>query len=78
MRLTSMPESKTQSFLIRVWIEPREIVGTSVIWRGSAQMVSSGEQVYFKSFDELNAFIASKMSLPYFPDSQQGPLRKES
>ena len=73
-----MPGFNTQSFLIRVWIEPREIEGASVVWRGMAQLVSNGELIYFKSFSELNAFIASKMSLPYLPDSGLETSEKES
>jgi hypothetical protein len=67
-----VPDFRTQSFIIRVWIEPREIEGASVLWRGMAQLVSSGEMVSFQSFDELNTFIAKKLGIEYPPEAGAG------
>lgn len=72
-----MPRSNTQSFLIRIWIENREIEDPSIVWRGMAQLVSTGDQIYFKSFEELNAFLAGKMLIPYQPCPDREPENKE-
>ncbi len=72
-----MTRHNTQSFLVRIWIEPREIEGEPLVWRGSVQQVSSGEQVYFKSFVELNTFIAFKSYIPYTPGTSTDAEIKE-
>jgi hypothetical protein len=52
-----MPENIGRSFLVRVWLEPREIPNESEEWRGMIQDVMSGERKYFRRFDEMIRFV---------------------
>jgi hypothetical protein len=56
--MRSLDES-IHSFIVRVWLEPREIEGAKPKWRGSIEHVNSGEQRYLKSLEEVTDFIAS-------------------
>lgn len=47
----------TTSYIVRVWIEHREIEGAPVEWRGSIEHVPSGMTRYLTDLDELGRFI---------------------
>jgi hypothetical protein len=49
----------TNSFVVRIWQEPREIVDELPDWRGWVEHVQSGERTYFRDMEESAAFIAS-------------------
>jgi hypothetical protein len=64
----------TRAFLIRVWIEPREIENGSVIWRGmvrivgepraeggKGQVASLPVQAYFVTLEELQHFLVNHL-----------------
>lgn len=61
----------TRAFLIRVWIEPREIEDGSTIWRGVIRIITDprqGEpaaglplQAYFATFEELHHFLVNHL-----------------
>ena len=57
-----MPENTSRSFLVRIWIEPREIPKQAFEWRGKIQDVMSGESKYFKNFDDMVAFVVLHIS----------------
>ncbi len=53
--MTPASERSEHLFIVRVWQEPAQIqAGT---WRGSIEHVSSGQRLYFTSFNDLNDFI---------------------
>lgn len=52
-----MPENTSRSFVVRIWIEPREIASKNYEWRGMIQDVITDERKYFKEFDEMIAFV---------------------
>jgi hypothetical protein len=54
-------EDDTHVFIVRIWLECRDIEGTNVVWRGVIEHVTSGERRYVKDLDDLVSFIA-----PYF------------
>lgn len=54
-------ESGTQSFVIKVWLEDTGEEATRATWRGHITHVPSGEKRYFKSPEEVTAFIASRL-----------------
>jgi len=58
-----MPGNIARSFLIRIWIEPREFPNASFEWRGMIQDVMSGERRYFKKFDEMVTFVVLSILL---------------
>ncbi len=51
-------EDKTHVFMVRIWLERREIEGASTEWRGVIEHVTSGERQYLKDMDDITAFIA--------------------
>jgi hypothetical protein len=55
--MESSPEH-THAFIVRIWIEPREIEGETPLWRGVIEHVGSGERRYIKHLKELEEFIA--------------------
>ena len=50
-------EEKTQSFIVRVWVEPREKEDAPPEWRGMIEHVASGERLYLKNLNEITFFI---------------------
>jgi hypothetical protein len=57
-----MPGSINHSFVVRIWIEPREYPKAPVEWRGMIQDVISGQSKYFRELDEMVAFIVLQIS----------------
>jgi hypothetical protein len=57
-----MPENFSRSYVVRIWIEPRELPNETIEWRGMIQDVLSGEKKYFMKFDELIDFMILQIS----------------
>jgi hypothetical protein len=52
------PENYDESFVVRVWREPREIGGAAPIWRGSIEHVNSRKRLYLNDLDnDLDAIL---------------------
>ena len=64
------PKHKRHSFVIRIWIEPREIAGEVPQWRGIIQHALYGDQRHLKDLDEIIGFIE-----PYMTDMGIKPSR---
>lgn len=45
------------AFIVRVWLEQREIAGAPAAWRGSIEHVASGKVRYITNLDEIKHFI---------------------
>jgi hypothetical protein len=54
-------EDFTHAFIVRFWLEPREIKDAMPIWRGMIKHVPSGRRRYLKKFDEIVPFIESHL-----------------
>jgi len=52
-------EANSHSFIVRFWVEPREIEDAKPVWRGVVEHVSSGRKLYLKNLKEIKAFIES-------------------
>ena len=50
-------EDSTTAYIVRVWVERREVEDASVEWRGSIEHVASGRTKYLTDLDELARFI---------------------
>jgi hypothetical protein len=50
-------EDHAAAFIVRVWLEPRELEDAPVTWRGSIQHVESGRIKYLAHLNELAQFI---------------------
>ena len=48
----------THAFILRLWLEPREIEGVDPEWRGMIEHVPSGKRRYVTDLRDLMAFIA--------------------
>lgn len=57
-----LPARVGHSFVIRIWIEPRELPNSDLECRGMIQDVATGERQYFKVFDEMIAFMLLQIS----------------
>ena len=59
---SAMHENISRSFVVRIWIEPRELPNETLEWRGMIQDVLSGEKKNFRKFDELIDFMILQIS----------------
>jgi len=48
----------THAFIVRIWIEPRELKDAELIWRGVIEHVEGDERVYFDHLDKVSAYFA--------------------
>ncbi len=46
------------SFVLRFWLERREIEGAIPVWRGAIELVPSGERQYFEGVNQLLGILA--------------------
>lgn len=52
----------TQAFVVRIWIEPRQMKNAEPIWRGVIERVDSGDRVYFDQLDKISAYFAKYLT----------------
>ena len=52
-------EANSHSFILRFWVEPREIKDDRPVWRGVVEHVSTGKKMYLKNLEEIKVFINS-------------------
>lgn len=55
------PEHCTESFVVRVWLERREIADALPEWRGVIEHVASGKRQYILDLDMVVLFMAEYM-----------------
>ena len=48
---------EAQSFIVRLWQEPREVVGATAEWRGEILRVGYEDRVRFRSFERMLQFV---------------------
>ena len=48
----------THAFIVRIWIEPREMKDVEPIWRGVIQHVEADKRVYFDHLDKMSTYFA--------------------
>jgi hypothetical protein len=48
----------THSFIVRIWIEPREQKDAEPIWRGVIEDVEGDKPVYFDHLEKMNTYFA--------------------
>jgi hypothetical protein len=54
-----MPPSaeSRHTFIVRVWLEPRELEGSPPVWRGEIEHVPDGEHRYVATLHDMADFI---------------------
>jgi hypothetical protein len=57
----ALTKDTTQSFIVRVWMEPREheYEDMKPEWRGVIENVGTGERVYFNHLDQVTSYLTS-------------------
>ena len=50
-------EDNATAYIVRVWLEHREVKNAPVEWRGSIEHVASGKIKYLTDLDEIARFI---------------------
>jgi hypothetical protein len=50
-------EDHASAFIVRVWLEQREVEAAPVEWRGSIEHVASGNVKYLTNLDEIARFV---------------------
>ena len=50
-------DEKTESFIIRIWLEPREFKGAPPLWRGELEHVTSHTRYFFRDLNKLVELI---------------------
>ena len=47
----------TRAFIVRIWVEPREIMDAEPKWRGVIEQVEDGKRVYFDRLDKMRSYF---------------------
>ena len=53
-------EDGTQVFIVRIWLETRDITDAPVQWRGVVEHVPTGERRYFTDLRDIKAFVGHR------------------
>jgi hypothetical protein len=53
-----LPESNTQSFVIKIWLEETVEESGRALWRGHITHIPSGERSFIKDLREISSFIS--------------------
>ena len=54
-------QEHANSFVVRIWLEPREIEGADPEWRGRIEHVESGDRAYFRGLDKMVEFMVGHL-----------------
>lgn len=61
------------SFVLRLWLERREIEGAMPVWRGVIELVPSGERQYFEGVNQLSEILTQ-----YLANNEITEIKKDS
>lgn len=67
-------ERRSRSFLVRVWLEPRELDGAAPLLRGSLRDLQSGDETYFTEPGEMGERLLDSFEGPELPDGASSTL----
>jgi len=48
----------SHAFIVRIWIEPRELKDAEPPWRGVIEAVAGYKRVYFDHLDKMSTYFA--------------------
>ena len=46
-------DEKSEVFIVRLWVEPRELTGAPPIWRGELEHIASHQRAFFQELNKL-------------------------
>ena len=59
--MMEQPDNHTESFVVRIWLERREIADALPEWRGVVEHVATGKRKYILNLDSIVIFMAEYM-----------------
>jgi hypothetical protein len=59
-----MDPQHIHAFVLKIWLERREIAGRQPEWRGRIDHVQSSQRKYFRDLADMTGFVASFLTLP--------------
>jgi hypothetical protein len=71
----SLLDERSEAFIVRIWLEHREIADAPIEWRGVIQHVTSGQQYYFTDLHRVVAVLKSymaEMGIPFSYEENDG------
>jgi hypothetical protein len=63
--------SINHSYIVRLWLEPRDHPTDTPTWRGMVEYVPTGEKSYFIHFEQLITFILEKIAPPSIQNQEK-------
>lgn len=67
-------DDRTLVFIIRIWLERRELDQAPPIWRGMVEHLETGQRRYIKDLAEIQAIVAphlAELGIPLDPEEPQ-------
>lgn len=67
-------DDRTLVFIIRIWLERRELEQAPPVWRGMVEHLETGKRRYIKDLAEIRAIMMpylAEMGIPLDPEEQQ-------
>ncbi len=55
---------RNHTFIVRLWLEPRDKLGAEPEWRGEVEHVPSGQSRHVRGVDDAARFITSYLEAP--------------
>jgi len=52
----------TQAFVVRIWLEPRQMKNAQPVWRGVIERVDNGDRVYFDRLDKMMTYFSEYLN----------------
>ena len=53
-------DERSQTFVVRIWQERRDVAGALPMWRGRVDDVKLGSRAYFTSLQQLMEYLSGK------------------
>jgi hypothetical protein len=50
-------ETDSEIFMLRIWAEPREIIGQTIVYRGRIEHVRSSRSRYIRNLSQVMEFV---------------------
>ena len=66
------------AFILRFWVERRELEGEAPFWRGFIEHVASGERFFIENPDQLPAFISRFLKISELVGDDPGHSSRSS
>ncbi len=69
-------DEDAHSFIVRLWLEPRELKGAAPKWRGVIEHVATGERRHLKDFIDIERFILKYLQKMGVNAGRFGPIHR--